>query len=130
MGGGEKARQECDGLIANLMTKVICANSCNFTNTFYSEMLGSSKHLFMNGSSSFGDYDLVDDLMGSGGSRASGGFSEQWHPDVPPGAFTKLRKGGRENGFRVEAFCFQGGRKYQQNKSRTWVKVEFPQHIQ
>jgi hypothetical protein len=128
MGGSEKAKQEAEAWIGLHMTKILCANGCKQTNEFFSELLGHSKHLFMNGSSSFGEYDLVDDLMGQGGGRASGGFSEQWHFDVPPASFTKLRKGGPPE-FVVEAFVFQGGRRYAANRNRTWVKHQFKQWL-
>jgi hypothetical protein len=130
MGGGEQARQRADGLIANLQTKIICANSCKQTNEFFSELLGHSKHLFLGGSSNFGDYDPWGDWMGNdNGMKASGSFNEHWHPDVAPASFTKAAKGGKDSGFVVEAYVFQGGRRYPQNKNRTWVKHSFQQRV-
>lgn len=129
MGGSEKARHQVDGWFANHSTKIIGANSCKLTNEFWSEVFGSSRHMFFNGSTTMGDYSLVGDMFGDSGAKATGGFSEQWHPDVTPGAFTKLRKGGKENGFIVEAYLFQGGKRYPQNGNRTWVKTAFKQHL-
>lgn len=129
-GGGPTAKQEVDGLLANHMTKILCANACHETNQFFSELLGHSRHLFAGGNTQFGDYSPWDDFMGNdNGTRGSASFNEQWHPDVPPEAFTKLAKGGNASGFVVEGFVFQGGRSYPQNGGKTWVKAEFRQRI-
>lgn len=128
MGGDDKARRLVDGWIANHSTKVICSNACKETNEYCSQLLGQSKQLLMNGSSQYGHYDLVGDVFGDAGVKVTGGFSEQWREDVPAGAFTKLCKGGPPDN-QVEAYLFQGGRRYPENRNRTWVKTVFPQRF-
>jgi hypothetical protein len=127
MGGGEKAKQETDGWLSNHMTKILCANADKETDEYFSELLGHSRHLFMNGHTDQGPYDFMSDFFGAGGSKGSAGFNEQWHPDVPPEAFTKLMKGGIANDFLVSAYCFQGGRVWSSGK--TWCLAHFKQRF-
>lgn len=126
LGGGQRAEQQVQALIGNLQTKFVCQQSDTATNEFFSALLGKSKHLFMNGSMPTGDYDFVGDMFGiQPEQRGSAGFSEQWHPDVPPETFTHLRKGGTQSGLIVDAICFMGGKRLSNGK--TWVKASFRQ---
>lgn len=72
-------------------------------------------------------YDAVGDHLSLDTGKCSYSLNEQWHPDVSPEAFTRLRKGGRENGYMVDAYVFQGGRIFSNGK--TWVKTTFQQRV-
>jgi hypothetical protein len=122
LGGGDRARQQVDAWLSNHMTKVLAANTCRETNQYFSDLLGRSRHLFMNGHSSPEPYSLVDDMTGR--NRHHGGWSEQWHPDFPPEDFARLGK-PRPPDLVAEAVVFQGGRRYPQNGGKTWVKTTF-----
>lgn len=130
LGGGQRAEQQAQALIGNLQTKFLCQQSDKATNEYFSELLGSSRHLFMSGSTPTGpsSYDPVSDWLGTESpnqQQGSAGFNEQWHPDVAPAEFTKLAKGGHENRRVVEAICFQGGRVWSNGK--THMKCRFLQ---
>lgn len=115
MGGTDKARQIVEAWIAGHQTIFLCANTCPTTNDFFSKMLGSSRQLFFSGNIAPQDGDLFDALLGNN-SRFSSGFSEQYHPDVSPGTFTRLRKGGPPS-FCVDALVFQSGRVWSNGKT-------------
>jgi TraM recognition site of TraD and TraG len=123
------SKEDAEALIANFQTKLLFSNSCPVSNSFFSEMLGSSKHLFINGSVPTSDYCWVSDMLGvpNRDSRGNSGFSETWHPDVPPDVFTKLKKGGPEDGFIVDLITFQGGRTFSNGK--TWIRTSIPQMV-
>lgn len=125
LGGGQRAEQQAQALIGNLQTKFLCQQSDKVTNEYFSELLGYSKHLFMNGGMHAQEYDFVSDKLGMSQQQASTGFSEQWHADVPPSQFTNLRTGGKENGYFVEAIVTQGGRLFSSGK--TWIHSYFKQ---
>ncbi len=126
LGGHDKAKNEAEGWIANLQTKIICQNSCKETNRFFEKLLGESKQLMMSGGSDSKPYDVILDAMGQwpGG---GGHFSEQWHADVPAHEFTRLAQGGPENNFVVEFFAFQGGRIW--SNGNTWIKAALTQRF-
>lgn len=125
LGGGPKAEQQAKALIGNLQTKFICQQSDRDTNEYFSGLLGHSRHLFGSSTSNGAQYDMLGDLMGFEQPGASYTLSEQWHPDVSPEQFTKLRKGGQDNGYLVECYVFQGGKRFSNGKG--WIKATFKQ---
>jgi hypothetical protein len=122
-----KRREDVLAWISNLQTKFIFSNGDKDTNEYFSAVFGHSKHLFGGMSMNTVPYDPVTDFMGVEQPQASYSMSEQWHPDVTPDAFTKLRKGGGECGYIVDCYCFQGGRRFSTGK--TWVKTSFRQRV-
>jgi type IV secretory pathway TraG/TraD family ATPase VirD4 len=114
-GASEGARHDANAWIGNFGTKIICANSDTTTNEFFEKLCGNSRQMFFGGSSG-GDYDAVGDIVLGNLPKASGNFSEHWHPDVPAGEFPKLRKGGKGNGFLVDVIAFQNGRIWSNGK--------------
>lgn len=98
--GGEGSRHRVDSLVGNLQTKIFHANSDPATNQFASEVIGKSWKARRSSSQSVG------------GSTFSLGDSKQesFDDDVPPQTFTRLAKGGPENGYFVDAVVFQNGR--------------------
>jgi hypothetical protein len=124
-----ESEEDAQALIGNFQTKLLFSNSCPVSNPLFSPMCGNSKHLFLSGSAPAGSYDLVGDWFGvEPEERGSAGFSEPWHPDVPPETFTALREGGPSNGYVVEGVAFQGGRLFSNNKSA--IKFAIKQRIQ
>jgi hypothetical protein len=122
-GGGESAKQAVDSWIGNHQTKIVCSNSCAESNRFFSEMFGYERKLFFGGSTGGENYDPITDMLG-GSMNVSASFQEQWQPTVPAQEYTTLAKGGPPN-FVVEAFAFQGGRRW--SNGRTHMKVRFHQ---
>jgi hypothetical protein len=120
LGGNEKAKQEVESWIAGHQSIFMCANTCPTTNEFFSKILGSSRHTFLTGQMAPTDADLFDMLMGND-QRFTAGFNEQWFPDVPPGEFANLAKGGPRNNFIVEAIAFQSGRIWSNGKNHLYV---------
>lgn len=117
-------REEAESWIANLTTKFLFANSDKETNEYFSELLGHSKHLFLGGSSGGNQqYDPISEWMGTAQPQASASFNEHWHPDVPPETFAgpRMRKGGEANGFMVDFYVHQAGRRFSNGKS--WIKA-------
>ena len=97
---GTHAKDRTHSLVGNFATKIWHANSDPETNRQAAETIGRSwqqkKSSGMN--------------LGSGGAGTSSNVSWQFEYDVPPQAFTMLKKGGPDNGLEVEAIVFQNGR--------------------
>lgn len=127
-----KSREDALSWLANLQNKFIFGNGCMDTCHWASQLIGSSRHLFMGGSSSQGEYDLVGDMWGGeSGAKVTGSFNEQWHPDVPPEVFAsdKMRKGGPEYGFMVDFYLHRTGARFPQNGNKAWLKVAMKQYL-
>ncbi|MCE9564621.1 MAG: TraM recognition domain-containing protein [Planctomycetes bacterium] len=119
-------KEQAMAWLANLVTKFIFSNTDRETNEYFSSQLGQSKQLFMSGNQPTGPADLLGEWMGQEEKQGSAGFSEQMLADVLPEHFgSKLRKGGAENGLMVDAYVFQGGRRFSNGKA--WVKGSFRQ---
>jgi NAD(P)-dependent dehydrogenase (short-subunit alcohol dehydrogenase family) len=107
IGSGDKAKHETDALLGNLQTKIFHANGDPVTNQWAAELIGKSwqQHTSTNtgrSESAWGDQPRQN--------TTSAGTNESYDYDVPPTAFTMLRKGGEPYGFIVDAYIFQSGR--------------------
>ena len=129
LGGGPKAEQQAQALVANLQNKYLCQSSCHTSNQVWSTMIGESLHHFMSGSMPTGSFDLFSDLCGLDQEDRKGsiGFNSQMRAEVLPSEFTKLKKGGPAHNNIVEAICFMGGKRFASNGNKAWMKVEFQQ---
>jgi hypothetical protein len=107
--GGEKGKAEADSLLANLNTKIFHANGDHVTNEWASSTLGKSRQFLMNGNSQQGEQSAYELLTGTGKSTSSAGFSESIQAEVEPSEFTRLRTGGPENKWLVDAILFANG---------------------
>lgn len=119
-----RSKEDTFAWCSNLMTKFLFSNPDADTNAYFSALLGQSRQFLMGGSTPSASYDPVGDWMGQP-QQCHASFNESWLPDVRPEEFTRLRKGGRENGFTVDCFVFQGGRQFSNGK--TWIKTSFLQ---
>ena len=54
----------------------------------------------------------------------SSGKNESFDYDVPPQAFTKLKKGGNGNDYIVEAILFQNGRAWENGKTHLFTQFK------
>lgn len=113
--GGEGSRHRVNSLVGNLQTKIWHANSDPDTNNHAAEVIGRSWHIRQGQSQSVGG-----ESLSVGESQ-----NESFDFDVPPQTFTKLWKGGPENGHKVVAVIFQNGRTWSNN--RTYLLSTFNQ---
>ena len=119
MGGGAAAEKARNVLIANLTTKMFCANTNPPTNHMAAEMIGQTvKTLTSSGCNRARPWSLVGGV--------STGKNQQINYDVMPEVFTKLKKGGPPD-FQVECILlgnevFPDGRK--------WMRITFDQMFQ
>ncbi|HLN26911.1 MAG TPA: TraM recognition domain-containing protein [Gemmataceae bacterium] len=121
-----KRREDVLAWISNLQTKFIFANSDKDTNEYFSALLGQSKQLLGSGSVNTGNADPLSDWFGIQ-QQGSYSMTEHFLPQVRPEAWTRCRKGGRENGYMVDCYVFQGGRRFSNGK--TWIKTSFRQRV-
>jgi hypothetical protein len=128
LGGGEKARAECDSLLANLNTKILHANGDAVTNQWAATMIGMTRQYMMNGSSSYETGDWMQSMLGFGPTQGSTGMSEQYQHEVQPSAFTALRTGGPSNKGLVDAIVFRSGRPFE-TTGRNWMMTGFDQQL-
>jgi len=130
LGGNEKARNEATSLLGNLSTTILHANGDATTNEWGANLIGKSKQLFANGSSSRGADDQISEMFDLGvvapPANTSAGFSEAWEYEAPPSTFTRLRTGGPANDYKVDGIVFQSGRTFRAS-GRTWCSVVFDQ---
>ncbi len=98
--GGANSHDEAHALLGNFQTKIFHANGDHATNLFAADMIGQDWQTGHSFSVSQG---------AEGGSRTGGG-SESVQYKVWPDAFTRLKKGGKENNLEVQGIVFQGGR--------------------
>ena len=62
--------------------------------------------------------------FGANNFNLSEGQNESFDYDVPPQAFTKLKKGGKANRRIVEAIVFQNGRIWKNNKTHLFAQFK------
>lgn len=114
--GGESARSEIETLLGNFQTKIFHANGDSKTNDFAANTIGKTDKAKI--SLNF------KDKQGQGGGTS---ISEQTDFQVRPIDFTSLKKGGIENDLTVEAYLFQGGRRWNEN-GKNYLKIAFKQN--
>lgn len=132
LGAGEAGRAEAESLLANFGTLVFHANTCQRTNSFASQLIGEERVMMASGNS---NYDADDqwsaslglDWLGRSGSTTAG-FSEQYRQIVEPASFTRLRAGGKVNGFLADAIVIKSGDLFR-STGTTWLPVTFRQDI-
>lgn len=128
LGAGEDGKAQADSLLANLNTKIFHANGDSVTNEWAAELIGRSRQYFVNSSQQH-SASIFATLFGlNDGAQFTGGVSEVMEYEVPPRAFTSLRKGGFANRGLVDAIIFQGGRRFAAG-GRTWLKTTFQQKL-
>ena len=115
--GSGKGESQTHAFIGNLQTKIFHAQSDRATNHYASEVIGQEWTTAMNFSASA--------VENSHNSQSSGG-SEQVQYKLLPEAFSRLRKGGPQNGLQVDGIVFQGGRVWNAT-GETYLKVVFKQ---
>ncbi|WP_170299218.1 hypothetical protein, partial [Larkinella terrae] len=93
-------RHRVNSLVGNLQTKIWHANSDPETNNHAAEVIGRSWQQRRGKSQSLGG-----ESLNFGESQ-----QESFDFDVTPQTFTRLPKGGPENGYNVGAIVFQNGR--------------------
>jgi type IV secretory pathway TraG/TraD family ATPase VirD4 len=130
LGGDEKARNEATSLLGNLSTTILHANGDATTNEWGANLIGKSKQLFANGSSSRSADEQISEMFDLGivapPSNTSAGFSEAYEYETPPSTFTRLRTGGPANDYKVDGVVFQSGRVFRASGG-TWCSVVFDQ---
>jgi hypothetical protein len=106
---GSKDRAE--NLTANLSTKFFC-NNTGETARWASQLIGE-RWMKARTTTTGGTSSLTPDQPGAGGS-ANGGvsISDQKREWVPASEFQTLRRGGKANGYEVDAIVYAGGKSF------------------
>ena len=113
-------QSETHSVMGNLQTKLFHANGDTLTNNWSSDLF--SKSWQMRGSAGASTTDGANRQTTS----RNYGASDSLDSEVLPGEFTRLRKGGHEHGYCVEAIAFQGGRIWHETQ-KNHIKVGFSQ---
>ena len=128
LGASESARHQASAWLSNHATVLACANSDPETNKLFSSLAGEEKETLFGGSSSSAQhFDLVDDYMGRSTAQVNANWSEHYRPALPPERFNLLLRGGKENNFLTQAYCFQSGRRF--SNGRNWILGTFRQRF-
>lgn len=121
LGGNETARNQAHAWISNHSLIVGCANSDPETNKHLSALAGEERVTMFGGSSGgMQHFDLIDDWMGRPTSNVTANWSQQYRPALPPERFLDLAKGGKESGYIQQAYVFQSGRRFSNQRTWTW----------
>lgn len=113
-------QSETHSVMGNLQTKIFHANGDTLTNNWSSDLF--SKSWQMRGSTGASTTDGANRQTTS----RNYGASDSLDSEVLPGEFTRLRKGGHDHGYCVEAIAFQGGRIWHET-NKNHIKVGFSQ---
>lgn len=132
MGNGEAGQAEAESLIANLGTLIFHTNTCRRTNEFASRLVGEERVLMASGNTQYdGDAEwsasLGLDWLGKSGST-SAGFGEQFRPILEPAFFSRLRAGGRVNGYVADTIVIKSGDLFR-STGTTWLPCSFTQDL-
>jgi hypothetical protein len=103
---------KANSLLGNLQNKIFHAQGDHVTNTYAADTIART---VTNRSST--------NISASG---TSFGTSETVDYTVPPAEFQRLRRGGEENNFFVDAYIFQAGRKWP-STGESYIKTTFRQ---
>lgn len=109
---GGKGRAETDSLLGNFQTKIFHANGDSVTNKWAAELIGQDWSIRENTSSQVSS--RTDD---TGSSNFGSNMNQTLTYQVLPRRFTTLRKGGEDNDLKVDAFIFQGGRRWENGQN-------------
>lgn len=122
VGAEQEGRALVDSLLSNLVTKIFHANSDATTNEYASKLIGKEIKRFGAAGRSVGNNP-------SGwlpNVTRSTSYSEQLDDILHPTEFSRLKRGGPENGYMVGAVIVQMGRTFGPEK-QTWWHVNFNQ---
>ena len=122
-GSGEIGKTRFKALAGNLGTKIFHANADMETNTYSADLIGKSYIWTDSHGETFGD-----------GFSFNSGQSESLEHIVAPSEFTKLKTGGAQNNFNVEAYVHRQGKTFKstednQNIGSSHKLVTFKQDI-
>jgi len=111
-----------DSLLNNLVTKIFHANSDATTNEYATKLIGKEIKRFGTAGRSVGSNpgSWIPNIT------RSSGFSEQLDDVIHPTEFSRLKRGGPENGFFVSGVIVQMGRNFGAAKQK-WCLVDFRQ---
>ena len=124
VGAEQEGRALVDSLLNNLITKIFHANSDATTNEYATKIIGKEIKRFGTVGRSVGS---------SSGSwlpsvTRSSGYSEQLDDIILPTEFSRLKRGGQENGYIVTGIIIQMGRVFGVTK-QSWSLVSFNQRL-
>jgi len=116
---GEQGKAQTDSLLGNFVTKIFHNNTDSVSNIWGAELISKTQLYRRSMSSSDSSSDrnqagnsMIGNLFSSRSGRTQNlNYSqrEEFDYQVPPIEFTKLRSGGKENQFIVDAIFTQGG---------------------
>lgn len=106
---GQNSEPLVDSLLGNLNTKIFHANGDAVTNKWMAEMIGRSRQLVANCSTSEPPTDSFSAALGIGPAHTTSGVSEIFEYEVQPSVCTTFRTGGAANRWLVDALVFCNG---------------------
>lgn len=115
-------KEETNSLMGNLSTKFFHANGDSTTNNWAAELFAKSFQFRGSAGTS-----TSEGTAGNERVSRNYGTSDSIEFEVLPIEFSRLRKGGPENGWCVEAIAFQGGRIWNGSNKKNHIKVAFAQ---
>ena len=116
LGGEHSGKAETDAFLTNLQTKIFHLNSDPVTNAWAADLCARS-------------YQYRHNFGAAGTERRSShsaGVSESLDYEILPREFSRLRNGGPEHDFIVDAILFRSGRAFRAS-GKNYLRVQFQQ---
>jgi len=126
LGGGDRAKQEINSLIANLDLKILCANSDPDTTKWAAELAGKVRQFTVNASTQRGGADQMSGLFGWQSPQTTTGVTEIFEYDLQPTTLSRLRTGGPANKYCVDAILHKTLGQFR-SSGKNWMKATFSQ---
>jgi len=125
---GDKGRAETDSLFGNCGTKWLHMNTDQVSNTWASNLIGSTRLWFQGVSTALPPAIQSAFALGSNRepARTTASMNQHETHEVPTQTFHMLRSGGKRNDLNVDAVVFSGGRCWS-TTGRNWMITTFKQ---
>jgi hypothetical protein len=104
------SKDKCENLTANLGTKIFCQNSGE--TAFYASQLIGERYTPISGITVGRSAQVQDGAFGDAGMSGGVSISDQKRAWIEPSRLQQLRRGGRLNGYEVDAAVFAGGKMF------------------
>jgi len=127
LSNGPKGESEANALLACLNTHIFHCNGDSTTNDWAAERIGKCYQVLIHNNTP-SDADIFAVMAGVGSHGSSTSANQVIDFDLQPSEFTRLRTGGPENDWLVDAIMFRTNRLFK-STGKTWLPITIRQHF-
>jgi hypothetical protein len=126
LASGDKGKAEADALLACLNTHVFHNNGDSGTNEWAANRIGKCYQYLINTHENPSESDILSVMAGNGSSSMSSSTNQVMDFDLQPAEFSRLRTGGPENNWVVDAIMFRANALFK-STGKTWLPITMSQ---